>query len=132
MVVIEDTDSTDDEALGIPMPSGPLPPLPGAEPVKTTYEAAPVIRDLRKEAAAFMPRNIVVQQKKAPEKKEEEKTVETKVVEAAPEVREEEEGEEEMGGGGRAGGGCAAEAEGCCSCTRTGSAAADNVVWEYV
>ena len=45
----------------IPLPPGPLPPLPGEKnlpPVpeaKTTYESAPVLRDLRKEAAAFVP-----------------------------------------------------------------------------
>ena len=42
------------------MPPGPLPLLPGEtapvkEEVKTTYESAPILRDLRKEAAAFVP-----------------------------------------------------------------------------
>ncbi|KAI5804912.1 hypothetical protein EDC01DRAFT_626823 [Geopyxis carbonaria] len=52
-----ESDSEDSDAGDIPLPPGPLPPLPG-EPVpevKTTYEAAPVLRDLRKEAAAFVP-----------------------------------------------------------------------------
>lgn len=53
-------DSTDSEVADIPLPSGPLPPLPGETPppkqeAKITYESAPVLRDLRKEAAAFVP-----------------------------------------------------------------------------
>lgn len=52
-------ESTCSSVRDIPLPPGPLPPLPGEEPpkqdVKTTYESAPVMRDLRKEAAAFVP-----------------------------------------------------------------------------
>jgi hypothetical protein len=53
-------ESTASSVADIPLPPGPLPPLPGETPppkqeVKTTYEAAPILRDLRKEAAAFVP-----------------------------------------------------------------------------
>ena len=68
----EDTDSSDEEVGRIPMPPGPLPPLPGAPVAQTTYEAKPMIRDFIKEAAAFVPRNIVVQKKKEEVVKKEE------------------------------------------------------------
>jgi len=53
-------DSTSSSVREIPLPPGPLPPVPGEAPppkpeTKTTYESAPVMRDLRKEAAAFVP-----------------------------------------------------------------------------
>lgn len=90
----DDTDSTDEEALGIPMPPGPLPPLPGQPQPKTTYEAAPVIRDLRKEAATFMPRNMLVQQKKEAPKTQEREDGKP----AEKDTREEGERDEDGGG----------------------------------
>jgi len=57
---VEESDSgesTSSSVADIPLPPGPLPPLPGEEvpEVKMTYESAPILRDLRKEAAAFVP-----------------------------------------------------------------------------
>ncbi|KAI5816634.1 hypothetical protein BZA77DRAFT_344207 [Pyronema omphalodes] len=64
----DDTDSTDSDVEDIPLPPGPLPPLPGEkrEEAKITYESAPVLRDLRKEAAAFVP--VAVKRKLEAEK----------------------------------------------------------------
>lgn len=59
-----DYSDTDDEARDIPLPPGPLPPLPGQEEKKQiVYEAKPVLRDLRKEAAKFVPTHIALKQK---------------------------------------------------------------------
>jgi hypothetical protein len=43
-----------------------LPPKPAPMPVKTTYESAPILRDLRKEAAALVP--VAVKRKLEAEK----------------------------------------------------------------
>ena len=84
--------------MDIPLPPGPLPPLPGEEvpEVKMTYESAPILRDLRKEAAAFVPAAVKrkLEAEKARAKSEE-------LVQA--EAGEEEGGEVEDGqGNGRA------------------------------
>ncbi|KAF8540211.1 hypothetical protein BDD12DRAFT_804705 [Trichophaea hybrida] len=72
-------DSTDSDVADIPLPPGPLPPLPGETPppkqeVKITYESAPVLRDLRKEAAAFVPVAVkrMLEAQRAQQKSEEE------------------------------------------------------------
>ncbi|KAL7272342.1 hypothetical protein RUND412_004851 [Rhizina undulata] len=78
-----DTNSTSSSVADIPLPPGTppplihkfprgprqphaLPPKPVVAPVQTTYEAAPIVRDLRKEAAAFVP--AVVKRKLEAEK----------------------------------------------------------------
>lgn len=70
-------ESTSSSVADIPLPPGPLPPSSKKEPpkqeIKTTYESAPVLRDLRKEAAAFVPtaikRKLAGQQQAQGEKK---------------------------------------------------------------
>jgi len=54
--------------------------LPGAAPAKTTYESAPILRDLRKEAAAFVP--VAVKRKLEIEKAQKEREQEETEVEA--------------------------------------------------
>lgn len=55
----ESESETDDEVRGIKLPPGPLPPLPGQEEKKQiVYEAKPILRDLRKEAAKFVPTHV--------------------------------------------------------------------------
>ncbi|KAK9235085.1 WW domain binding protein 11-domain-containing protein [Lipomyces kononenkoae] len=50
------------DATGIPLPKGPAlrfqQPTPEAAPSKTTYEAAPIVRDLKKESASFIPTSV--------------------------------------------------------------------------
>ncbi|KAA8900498.1 hypothetical protein FN846DRAFT_958803 [Sphaerosporella brunnea] len=74
-------ESTASSVADIPLPPGPLPALPGEpkQEVKTTYEAAPVMRDLRKEAAAFVPVTVkrkLETQKASQQQKSEEDTAE--------------------------------------------------------
>ncbi|KAK9246180.1 hypothetical protein V1506DRAFT_536090 [Lipomyces tetrasporus] len=67
------------DASGIPLPKGPAlrfqPPKPEPAPIKTTYEAAPIVRDLKKESASFIPASVIqrAQQRKrsaSPESKD--------------------------------------------------------------
>ncbi|KAI5851239.1 hypothetical protein DFP73DRAFT_590511 [Morchella snyderi] len=90
-------ESTSSSVRDIPMPSGTPPPLPrqqrpepearegprqphalpekpAAPVVKTTYESAPILRDLRKEAAAFVP--AAVKRKLEAQKAKEEREAE--------------------------------------------------------
>ncbi|KAK9369831.1 hypothetical protein V1509DRAFT_441708 [Lipomyces kononenkoae] len=50
------------DATGIPLPKGPAlrfqQPNPEPAPSRTTYEAAPVVRDLKKESASFIPASV--------------------------------------------------------------------------
>lgn len=55
-----------------------LPSKPAAPVVQTTYESAPILRDLRKEAAAFVP-TAVKRKIEAQKAKEERETEETSV-----------------------------------------------------
>ncbi|KAK9362042.1 WW domain binding protein 11-domain-containing protein [Lipomyces starkeyi] len=57
------------DATGIPLPKGPAlrfkQPNPEPAPIRTTYEAAPIVRDLKKESASFIPASVQrVQQRK--------------------------------------------------------------------
>lgn len=104
-------ESTASSVRDIPMPEGPPPPLPNQKPptespggprqphvlpskpvapaVQTTYESAPILRDLRKEAAAFVP--AIIKRKIEAQKAKEVKAAE----EATPE-----EGMDQNGGDG--------------------------------
>lgn len=96
-------ESTSSSVRDIPMPEGTPPPLPRQQKaesearegprqphalpekpatpvVKTTYESAPVLRDLRKEAAAFVPA-AVKRKLEAQKAKEEREAEERKVME---------------------------------------------------